>query len=198
MITLSHSRKEISLKKITEYVLAGDIDLWSLDEVHFQQHGSRCRMWVPPECKDPVVLHHPTRKSVGFFGAMRLRDGKLVYKRETNSFNAETYWGFMKKLRQISCHSGRRVLVLADNARYHHAKLHANWRDKCSNKFAQLFLPPYSPELNPIERVWKLTRRLATHNQYFEKIDQVADSVEIQFKIWSKPNITLKKLCAII
>ena len=155
-------------------------------------------MWVPPECKDPVVLHHPTRKSVGFFGALRLRDGKLVYKRETNSFNAETYWGFMKKLRQISCHSGRRVLVLADNARYHHAKLHAKWREKCSNKFAQVFLPPYSPDLNPIERVWKLTRRLATHNRYFEKIDQVAESVEIQLKIWSKPNTTLKKLCAII
>ena len=129
---------------------------------------------------------------------MRLRDGKLLYKRETNSFNAQTYWGFMKKLRQISCHSGRRVLVLADNARYHHAKLHAKWREKCSNKFAQLFLPPYSPELNPIERVWKLTRRLTTHNQYFEKIDQVADSVENQFKIWSQPNTTLKKLCAII
>ena len=155
-------------------------------------------MWVPPECKDPVVLHHPTRKNVGFFGAMRLRDGKLVYKREINSFNAETYWGFMKKLRQRSCHSGRRVLVLADNARYHHAKLHAKWREKCSSKFAPLFLPPYSPELNPIERVWKLTRRLATHNRYFEKIDQVAESVELQFKIWSKPNITLKRLCAII
>jgi hypothetical protein len=52
-------------------------------------------MWVPPECKDPIVLHHPTRKSVGYFGAMRLRDGKLLYKRETNSFNAETYWNFM-------------------------------------------------------------------------------------------------------
>ena len=155
-------------------------------------------MWVPPECKDPVVFHHPTRKNVGFFGAMRLRDGKLVYKRETNSFNAETYWSFMKKLRQRSCHSGRRVLVLADNARYHHAKLHAKWREKCSSKFAPLFLPPYSPELNPIERVWKLTRRLATHNRYFEKIDQVAESVEGQFKIWRKPNITLKRLCAII
>ena len=155
-------------------------------------------MWVPPECKDPVVLHHPTRKSIGYFGALRLRDGKLVYMRETNSFNAETYWGFMKKLRRISCHSGRRVLVLSDNARYHHAKLHAKWRENCSNTFAQLFLPPYSPELNPIERVWKLTRRLATHNQYFEQIDQVAEAVEAQFKLWSNPNMTLKRLCAII
>lgn len=154
-------------------------------------------MWVPPECKDPVVLHHPTRKSVGYFGAMRLRDGKLVYRRETDTFNGETYWCFMKKLRQISCHSGRRVLVLADNARYHHAKLHASWRNNCFSKFAQLFLPPYSPELNPIERVWKLTRRLATLNRYFERIDQVADAVEVQFNEWRKPNTILKRLCAI-
>jgi len=155
-------------------------------------------MWVPPECADPVVLHYPTRKSVGYYGAMRLRDGKLVYKRELTSFNAETYWGFMKKLRKISCHSGRRVLVLADNARYHHATLHANWREECSKRFSQLFLPPYSPELNPIERVWKLTRRLATHNRYFEKLDMVAASVEAIFDSWSKPNLILKKLCAII
>ena len=45
------------------------VDLWALDEVHFQQQGSRCRLWVPPETKDPVVYHHPTRKSVGYFGA---------------------------------------------------------------------------------------------------------------------------------
>src|SRR5260370_28884625 len=33
------------------------VDLWATDEVHFQQHGSRCRMWIPPEIKDPVLLH---------------------------------------------------------------------------------------------------------------------------------------------
>jgi hypothetical protein len=27
------------------------VDLWATDEVHFQQHGSRCRMWIPPEIK---------------------------------------------------------------------------------------------------------------------------------------------------
>ena len=155
-------------------------------------------MWVPPECDDPVVLHYPTRKNVGYYGAMRLRDGKLVYQREMQSFNAETFWSFMKKLRKISCHSGRRVLVVADNARYHHATLHADWREECSKRFSLFFLPPYSSELNPIERVWKLTRRLATHNRYFERIDLVAESVEAIFDSWNKPNPTLKKLCAII
>ena len=55
------------------------VDLWALDEVHFQQQGSRCRMWVPPEIKDPVVYHHPTRKSVGYFAAVRLRDGDSCF-----------------------------------------------------------------------------------------------------------------------
>ena len=62
-------------------------------------------MWVPPECKHPVVFQHPTRKSVGYFGATRLRNGKFVYQREMEAFNAKTFWTFMKELRQISCHN---------------------------------------------------------------------------------------------
>lgn len=155
-------------------------------------------MWVPPECKHPVVLQHPTRKSVGYFGAIRLRDGKFVYQREIEVFNAKTFWTFMKKLRQISCHTGRQVLILTDNARYHHAKLHAVWREKCVSRFSLLFLPPYSPDLNPIERIWKLTRRLAIHNRYFDHIEQVSDAVESVFSKWRYPNTTLRRLCAII
>ena len=170
----------------------------ALDEVRFQHHGSRCRMWVPPECKDPLVVHHATKKSVGSFGAIRLRDGMFAYRREQNVFNAETFCSFMKKLRQISCHTGRQVLLLSDNARYHHANLHADWRQQCSHTFALLFLPPYSPELNPIERVWKLRRRLATHNRYFEDLEQIAEAIETTFAAWRKPNPVIKKLCAMI
>jgi hypothetical protein len=37
----------------------------------------------------------------------------------------------------------------------------------------------------PIERVWKLTRRLCLHNVYFPKLDQVRETVERQFDQWS-------------
>lgn len=53
------------------------VEVRALDEVHFQQHGSRCRMWVPPEVRDPVSLHHPTRRQVGYFGAVRLADRRF-------------------------------------------------------------------------------------------------------------------------
>ncbi len=71
-----------------------------MDEVRFQQHGSRCRMWVPPEVKEPILLHSPTRKSVGYFGAVRLRDGKFSFRREESKFNAESFLGFRNDLFQ--------------------------------------------------------------------------------------------------
>jgi transposase len=173
------------------------IDLWATDEVHFQQHGSRCRMWIPPEDKDPIVLHHPTRKSVGFFGAVRLRDGKLVFRREEDMFNAATFFTFMKQLRSVTAAGTRRVVVISDNAKYHHGRLHKEWRAQVSGTFDLEFLPPYSPDMNPIERVWKLTRRQATHNRYFPTLEDTVNAVEQVFYGWNNGNETLRRLCAI-
>lgn len=155
-------------------------------------------MWVPPEDKDPVVLHHPTRRSIGYFGAVRLRDGKLFCRREEDRFNGETFHVFLKHLRVRSSRAGRRVVLIIDNARYHHAALHKDWRDEHAPEFTLDFLPPYSPELNPIERVWKLTRRACLHNRYFPTLDDIVQAVESQFARWATPNDTLRRLCAII
>lgn len=168
-----------------------------MDEVHFQQHGSRCRMWVPPEVVDPVCLHAPTRKSISFFGAVRLSDGKLVMSRPEGMFDAKTCWAFLRKLKRISRRSGRSVVVISDNARYHHAALHASWRAEVQESFRLYFLPPYSPQLNPIERVWKLVRRRCLHNQYFASLDCVVAAIRPSLKAWSRPNATLQRLCGI-
>jgi transposase len=136
------------------------------------------------------------RKSVGYFGAVRLRDGKLLYAREEEKFDAQSCWRFLKQLRQKSLRAHRRVVVILDNAKYHHALLHKAWRQQALPSFALHFLPPYSPELNPIERVWKLTRRLCLHNTYFPELDYVCEAVEQQFDRWSGGSNTLKKLCA--
>jgi hypothetical protein len=65
--------KIAAAKKLRRLARRADGELWSWDECHFQQHGSRYRMWVPPEDKDPIVLHAPTRKSVACFGEGNLR-----------------------------------------------------------------------------------------------------------------------------
>ena len=153
-------------------------------------------MWVPPEIKDPILLHAPTRKSIACFGAVNLRTGKFV-RRMCPVFNAKTFQDFLAQLRRHRAPRRRMILVL-DNARYHHAVLLAPFLRRHAAHLRLLFLPPYSPQLASIERVWKLTRRLATHNRYFATLDEVLQAVNACFDRWRQPNPVLRRLCSII
>jgi len=153
-------------------------------------------MWIPPEDKDPVLLHAPTRKSVACFGAVNIRTGTLVTAFES-PFNGESFLRFLKTLLKHRSH-GKRLILVLDNAKYHHARALQPWLRQKRKVLSLLFLPPYSPELNPIERVWKLTRRLATHNRHFPTLEDVINAVTERFALWARPNRQLVKLCAII
>ena len=154
-------------------------------------------MWIPWEDDDPVLWHYPGRKSVGYFGAVRLRDGLGLFQKEEGMFEGATFWPFLQRLRLISAQSDRAVVVIMDNAKYHHAKLHQPWREQQAPGFVLDYLPPYSPELNPIERVWKRTRRNCVHNIYFPTLQALVERVDGQFLKWSQANDELARLCAI-
>lgn len=145
-------------------------------------------MWIPPEDKDPVLRHAPTRKSIALFGAANLRSGKLVTMFAT-PFNAESFSVF---LRQVARHRdrGRRNVLILDNAAYHR-------QPTIPESLTLDHLPPYSPEFNPIERVWKLLRRLRIHNVYFDTLDRLTEEVTAQLIEWAKPNPILRRLCCI-
>ena len=183
------------IKKLSELCRKENIDLWFEDECHFQQHGSRHSMWIPPEIKDPVLLHAPTRKKQGVFGAVQVHQGRLVTQLE-ETFNALTFQSFLEYVVRYRTPGKLMVLVL-DNARWHHAKLIQPWLFMHRHVIQLDFLPPYSPELNTIERVWKLTRRLCTHNRYFPHLDDLTQAVSQQFIAWMKPNDSLRRLCAV-
>jgi transposase len=152
-------------------------------------------MWIPPEIKDPILLHAPTRKSIACFGAVNLSTGQLV-RMTCKVFNAETFQRFLKRVLYYRTRRHRMILVL-DNARYHHAVLLRPFLRQHTAQLRLLFLPPYSPQLASIERVWKLTRRLATHNRYFATLGEVLQAVNACFDSWRRPNAVLRRLCCI-
>lgn len=166
------------------------IQLWCEDEVHFQRHSSLIRMWAI-KGQQPRVLSASTRQKVSYFGALNLKTGYLITK-ESYKFNAETFGDFIRYLLEST--SGKIYLIL-DNATWHKSK---EWKDffwKNQHRLVLIFLPPYSPELNPIERVWRITRRQVTHNRYFESTDQLRMALDSAFMHWQKPNQALKVLC---
>ncbi len=115
----------------------------------------------------------------------------------TERFNALSTFEFFKALLERVYEAGRKAMVILDNARYHHARLHREWRDDHVDRITFEYLPPYSPDLNPSERVWKLTRRMCLHNRYMPRLEDVIDAVEEQFLAWKDPNTELRRLCAI-
>lgn len=72
-----------------------------------------------------------------------------------------------------------RFTVLVVNARYHHARWLRLFLDSRRAWLRLDFLPPCRPDLNPIERVGKLVRRLATHNECFPQLENLTAAVGV-------------------
>lgn len=151
-------------------------------------------MWVPPEETDPVLLHAPTRKSVALLGAVNLRHGQLVTQQDPK-FKGLTFGSFLHLLRHRA--RGRCMVLILDNAPYHHAGLLKPFQRQHRPVLRLDYLPSHSPELNPIERVWKLARRLGTHHQYFPELQNLIDAVSQQMAVWQRPNSPLRRLYGI-
>lgn len=89
-----------------------------------------------------------------------------------------------------------------DNAPWHQKAKRLIQTEK-SPQYADIFkavtivsLPPYSPDLNPIEQVWRIARRENTHNVFFADLDMLIDTMDRAFAAWAKPNAQLASLCS--
>lgn len=99
------------------------------------------------------------RKRLNILGAYSPDDHDYLDIRTEDNLNAQTVTDLMAKLQDRHPETTRFVLYL-DNARYQHAKLVRAWVAD-HPQFKLHFLPPYSPNLNLIERLWKFLRKHA-------------------------------------
>lgn len=148
-----------------------------------------------PEIKSPV-----DRYKVSIFGAMGKNGQLIVFQNER--FNAETFRVFLEKL-IIEADVGlkkdgtrKKILLVLDNARYHHAKILQEWLAEMSDVLELFFLPAYSPDLNAIERLWKKTRRNVTHNRFFRSIEELRYDLKLYWDNFKKANPELILLSA--
>jgi len=105
------------------------------------------------------------RKSVKVLGAVDLYEARFFYGTDT-VFNAETYLRFLEqKVARRYRRAG--AILVQDNASYHKDADVWAWF-KCNRHWLEVYqMPPYSPEFNPVERIWQHTRKNGTHNRYF-------------------------------
>jgi transposase len=126
-----------------------------------------------------VVKSEPCRRSVKAFGAVSVEYLPAFHFMFADKFNSQS---FLKFIRRIVSHArGVKVFFITDNARYHHSRVVRDWVDSNSDKIELHFLPPYSPNLNAQEHVWRLTKRSATHNRHFASLSELKQRVFRRF-----------------
>ena len=145
----------------------GNYKIYFEDECHFQRNTTIVRAWflkgTTPEIKSP-----PIREKISVMSAMGMDNGQLITM-NAEIFNAVSLKAFVKRI--IKCaRTQRKILLVLDNARFHHAIINRKFLKSAKDEIVLMYLPAYSPELNPIKSFWKKTRRAVTHDRYFESL----------------------------
>ena len=107
------------------------------------QHGRG----YAPKGKTPVIELNAKRHSLNMISAIT-NQGKVRFKVFDGTMNADLLIDFMKRLVKSA---GRKVILILDNLRVHHAKKVKAWLAEHEEEIEVFYLPAYSPELNPDE-----------------------------------------------
>lgn len=143
-----------------------------MDGVHPQHNTVLAYGWIK-KGEDNVVKSNTGRQRININGALD-SETKEVIVREDKSINAQST---IKLLETVEAAYPLAVIiyVICDNAMYYRSKLVKEFLK--GSKVRLVFLPPYSPNLNLIERLWKFMKEKVLHNQYYEKYDEFRDAV---------------------
>lgn len=107
------------------------------------------------------------RSRLNLSGAIDLSSRKIVIQ-EDKTLNADSTVSFFKKIERAFPEKNK-IYVFCDNARYYRNKKVGEFLK--ASKIELHFLPPYSPNLNPIERLWKWMKERVMYNTYYESFD---------------------------
>ena len=144
------------------------------DEASFAQWGSRANTWAR-QGQTPVVKTSGKRKSYKLFGLIEFGSGRLFYQGIEGKFNGESYQAFLVRvLEQTSEH----LFVVQDGAKYHTSVATRQFFADQAERLTVYQLPAYSPDYNPIEYLWRKTKRQATHNKYFAVFAELGEVVD--------------------
>lgn len=143
--------------------LKGDEELYFMDAVHPEFQSKAVCGWI----KSGEIKTLPTTSAqyrMHFIGALAL-EGMKVFAQEFATVDADSMITFFKALEASS--EAKTIHIICDNGRSNKNKKVDEYLK--TSKIKVHYLPPYSPNLNPIERLWKVLRERKTYNRCYEK-----------------------------
>lgn len=140
-----------------------------------------------------IIPTYGKHHGVKLIGALDYETGKVLCAEE-EEYDAKAFLRFLNKI--VSEYPTGKTVIILDNARIHHAKLLNPFLEEHKNRLELMFLPPYSPNLNLIEGLWKWLKNDVINNVFYEKVYDIFQAVRgfIQ-RINNELSVTIDRLC---
>ena len=127
-----------------------EVDLWYSDETGIEGEPKPRRSWALKGSK-PRVVHNGDHIRLTILGTVCPRSGEF-FAIEASHCDTDVFQVFLDETASSITPTRKRNILILDNASWHKRKS-LNW-----HFFEPLYLPPYSPDFNPIERIWLIMK----------------------------------------
>jgi transposase len=163
------------------------------DEASFPQWGTLSYTWAR-RGHQPMVKTSGKRKGYKVFGAIEYFTGRFWYQGQEGRLNSEAYSAFLTRvLAQVT----QPIILIHDGARYHTSVAMQRFLAVHSERLMVFQLPSYSPDYNPIEKLWKKVKKEGTHLQYFPTFQALTDKVEHALLTFANTPKEILSLCSL-
>ena len=163
---------EEKLPELLSEIEAGQAEVYYADGTHPTHNTKTGRGWIR-KGTDFEIDCNSGRKRVNINGAIRATKPEHMVYDITETINAQSTQRLCRQL--LRKHPGKTIYLVCDNARYNRCKWLQEWAEGTRIEF--VFLPAYSPNLNLIERLWRLLRKEAINSIYYETYDQFRSGI---------------------
>jgi len=146
--------------------------IFFIDGVHPTMATKSTRGWIAKGV-DRIIPTTASRTRMNIMGAIELSTMN-VFHGEHETINGQSVTALFDQLKQ-AYPNAKKLHIILDQAGYHRSEALANYAE--ANNIQLHFLPPYSPNLNPIERLWKVMNEEVRNNRYFKSAKEFRESI---------------------
>jgi transposase len=148
------------------------------DAVHPQHNTRTSYGWIKTG-KDKEIPSVSGRNRLNLNGLLNANDVTDIIVQACETVNYQSIIEIYKEL-ELRNPDKEKIFVICDNAKYYKNKELQKWLS--TSKIEQFFLPPYSPNLNIIERLWKFLRKEVIDSTFYRKFEDFRNSILDFFK----------------
>lgn len=141
-----------------------------VDAAHFVMGGFLGFVW----CRSRKFIQTPSgRKRYNVLGALNALTKEVIAVTNDTYINSESVCELLEKLKKQ--HPDKPITLFLDNAKYQHCLMVKERAEELGIEL--LFLPPYSPNLNLIERFWKWLKKKCLYSKYYERFEDFKTAI---------------------